>query len=86
MVLLYRDSKGKFTGSGHIAAVTSTAVSGNSWMTIGGNEGNAVRYGMRKRSQPSFVGFVDLFQDKASAARVTAAPTSGQDLDVASTR
>lgn len=51
-------------GSGHVSAVVATDQDGDQINTIGGNEGNRVKLGLRDlNSEPRLVGFIDLFGD-----------------------
>jgi hypothetical protein len=54
-------------GSGHIAVVVATSASGKTINTIGGNEGNRVKLGVRYPEQERHVvGYVRLFGDAPS--------------------
>jgi hypothetical protein len=56
-------------GAGHITTVVTVSDDGNIFNSIGGNEGNRVKLGLRYRlEEPALLGFVDLFGD---------GPTSG---------
>lgn len=65
-VMLYKNSHGNFTGSGHIGFVLSVSPDGESFNTIEGNAGNRVKVGTRSMSQSSLVGFINPYGDDAS--------------------
>lgn len=50
-------------GSGHIFLITGVSSDSYHFNTIGGNEGNRVKYGLRNKSSKSFIGFVNIFGD-----------------------
>lgn len=57
-VILYKDEAGNYDGTGHIFAVADGPEKG-SLLTIGGNEGNAVRWGSRSRSSSSITHWIN---------------------------
>ncbi|MGH1491825.1 MAG: CHAP domain-containing protein [Acidimicrobiales bacterium] len=81
-VMLYRKN-GRLNGRGHIGWVYSVAPDGKSFNTLEGNCGNRVKLGVRKVSQGTLVGFVNLFGDEAVADEserklLTAADVAGE--------
>lgn len=51
-------------GAGHISAVVSLNMAGDKMNTIGGNEGNRVKLGLRNLgNEPQLAGFINLFDD-----------------------
>lgn len=60
-VYLYTNSKGQRTGLGHIFVVTSVSPDGKRNNSVGGNEGNRVKYGVRSRRELNLVGYIRLF-------------------------
>lgn len=63
-VLLYRNSAGKLTGTGHIGVVTSVSPDGKKFNTLAGNEDDSLRFGYRKFSESNLVGFISLFPEE----------------------
>lgn len=63
-VLLYKNSHGNFTGTGHIGFVLSVSPDGTSFNTIEGNTANRVKVGLRKISESSLVGFINPYGDE----------------------
>lgn len=63
-VLLYRNSKGGFTGTGHIGAVSSISPDGKKFNTFAGNEDNRLRFGFRNFSESTLVGFISLLPEE----------------------
>lgn len=63
----------KFSGgTGHISSVVSTSENGQVFNTIGGNEGNRVKLGIREiMSEPKCVGFINLHGDLAQSKKWT---------------
>lgn len=62
-VMLYRNSSGTLTGSGHIGFVLRTSATGDLFNTVEGNCGNRVKQGLRNREQDTLIGFINLFDD-----------------------
>lgn len=51
-------------GKGHVSAVVAVSASGDQFNTIGGNESDSVKLGLRNlKREPNLVGFIDLFDD-----------------------
>jgi len=65
-VFQYRNSKGDFTGLGHIGLVATVSQDGESFNTVEGNAGNRVKVSLRDVHNPVLVGFVDFFGDRAT--------------------
>jgi hypothetical protein len=63
MVLLYRNSKGELTGTGHIELVVAAAPKKEAFNTVGGNVGNRVKICLRDTDQPSLMGFINRWGD-----------------------
>ena len=63
-VMLYKNSHGNYTGSGHIGFVLSVAPDGKSFNTIEGNTSNRVKVGTRQVSQSSLMGFINPYDDE----------------------
>lgn len=62
-VMLYRNNSGNLTGSGHIFAVTRVSANGQTINTIGGNEGNRLKHGIRDVGQATIEGWIGLYGD-----------------------
>lgn len=58
-IMLYKNSSGRYTGSGHTGIVLSRL--GDTFNTVEGNAGNRVKVGKRYMSQSTLVGFINLF-------------------------
>ena len=69
-VMLYRNNSGNLTGSGHIFAVTRVSANGQTINTIGGNEGNRLKHGIRDVSQPTIEGWIGLYGDNRSQIEI----------------
>lgn len=85
----YRNARAKvLTGPGHAVRVANVSKDGKAFNTYGGNEGNRLKFGLRRTSEASLVGFVNLFEDEKSPPKfpqgVVHAPTS--ELTLAGTR
>jgi hypothetical protein len=63
-VLLYKNSSGSLSGSGHIGYVLSVDRDGDKFNTIEGNAGNRVKVGTRSMDEGSLYGFIDLLGDQ----------------------
>jgi hypothetical protein len=66
-VLLYKNTYGNYSGTGHIGYVLSVAPDGQSFNTLEGNAGNRVKVGLRSLSESSLVGFINPYKDDASS-------------------
>lgn len=62
-IMLYRNQSGGLTGSGHIFAVTRVSGTGRQINSIGGNEGNRLKHGLRNVSDPTIAGWISLYGD-----------------------
>lgn len=63
-VLLFRNSKGQLTGTGHTGLVLAVSNDGQSYNTIEGNAGNRVKVGLRSCDESVLAGFVNLAGDR----------------------
>ncbi|MCC6883172.1 MAG: hypothetical protein IT576_13555 [Verrucomicrobiales bacterium] len=52
------------SGPGHAVRVAAVSYDGSKFNTFAGNEGNRLKYGLRRTSEASLVGFVNLFHDE----------------------
>lgn len=68
-VILYRNASGNLTGTGHIFALGCVSEGFDRFNTFGGNEGNRLKHGLRNRSEPSIVGWIDLHGDDRDKVR-----------------
>lgn len=66
-VLLFRNSRGQLTGSGHTGLVLAVSSDGQSYNTIEGNAGNRVKVGLRSCDEGVLMGFVNLTGDRDAA-------------------
>jgi len=60
-IMLYRDTKGRFNGKGHIGFVLRVSEDGSEFNTIEGNCGNRVKIGKRRMDQASLEGFINFY-------------------------
>ena len=58
-IMLYRDKRGRLTGSGHTGIVTAVSHDGRSFNSVEGNAGNRVKQTLRQMSQSDLVGFIN---------------------------
>jgi hypothetical protein len=84
-VMLYRNSSGKLTGTGHIGFVlrVDRAKNPKAFNTIEGNCGNRVKVGLREMDQSSLVGFINQYPDTEQGSEwetglITAVDVGGQ--------
>jgi hypothetical protein len=63
--LLFQHKKrsGAWTRTGHIALIARTNKDGRTFNTIGGNEGNRVKFGVRTIQSKDLIGFINPFPD-----------------------
>lgn len=54
----------QLSGPGHAVRVDQVSADGRSFNTFGGNEGNRLKYALRRTKEESLVGFVNLFEDE----------------------
>jgi putative peptidoglycan binding protein/CHAP domain-containing protein len=58
-IMLYRNAKGKLTGSGHTFFVLRVSQDGEEFNGIEGNAGNRVKASLRERDQGTLIGFIN---------------------------
>jgi len=68
----YRNARAKtLRGAGHAARVATVSNRGEVFNTFGGNEGNRLKFGLRRTREASLVGFVNLFRDEENPPEFT---------------
>lgn len=85
-VMLYTNSKGNYTGSGHIGFVLSVSHDSKVFNTVEGNAGNRVKVGVRKISQSTLVGFINPYGDAGSGVLFDKVILSAEDVAKENTR
>lgn len=68
-VYLFHNASGNLTGQGHIVAVSSVCAGGTLFNSFGGNEGNRLKHGLRRRDEPTLAGYIDLHMDDREKVR-----------------
>ncbi len=87
-VMLYRNSQGKFTGTGHIGFVLRVDKTKNakSFNTVEGNCGNRVKVGVRQMKESTLVGFINQYPADEQPVDWETGLVAASDVGAAGTR